>query len=415
MEVRRNAPASRNLIRGASVFGALFAAAATAGFVWGQQEKSSAPSADFSTVPRRSVSSEVGWSADNGSDRSSPAAPLKILIMKDGRTIQGSVRADAGGYHIETPTSNMYVTFEYVKFAATDLQDAHRKMSDSLPATMLRRDVTLARWCLDNGLVPEAAEHLRLAVKADPANSEAKDLMAKLERVVSTHVGGEAVVGNAFPRDEESSQHPESLSRLQPATVKEFVTRVQPILLARCGSARCHGGTESTAFRLERVRFGEGGNRGVTSRNLEAILRQIDNQFPSQSPLLVRGFPTHGGQTRPTASTHVALTQQTRVREWVKVAAVEMNRIKREDAERGAIKHLVQSGKPSAIGDHNVVPASAKVSAAAAAPPITRPATTPSPAIKPASVEAETPANGVGPLTDPFDPTDFNARQPQKR
>lgn len=414
MEVRRNVSALRNLIRGASVFGALFAAAATTGFVWGQEEKSSAPPADLSTVPRRSSSSEVTWKADSGSDRSPPAAPLKILVMKDGRTIQGSVRADAGGYHIETPTSNMYVTSEYVKFAATDLQDAHRKMSDSLPATMLRRDVTLARWCLDNGLVPDAAEHLRQAIKADPANSEAKDLMAKLERVASTHAAGEAASGTGFQRDEESSQHPESLSRLQPATVKEFVTRVQPILLARCGSARCHGGMESTAFRLERVRFGEGGNRGVTSRNLEAILGQIDAQFPSKSPLLARGFPAHGGQTRPTAATHVALTQQTRVREWVKVAAIELNRIKREDAEHATLKNLVQSGKPGAIGDHNVVPASAKVSAAAEAPPVIHQAAMPN-TLKPASVEGETPANRVGPLTDPFDPADFNSGQPQKR
>ncbi len=105
------------------------------------------------------------------------------------------------------------------------------KMCATEPTTTpVRRDIRLGRWCLENRLPREAAFHLRKVLEFDPSNQEAKALLTRLE-AAQTAPGGFVKVGGMTEHVAPDAKVVESLARLSPDRVKEFVIGVQPILL----------------------------------------------------------------------------------------------------------------------------------------------------------------------------------------
>ncbi len=330
-----------------------------------------------------------------------PAQAATILILMDGRVIDGTIRADLHGYRVQTADANQFFSFDQVKLVARDRNDAYQKMCAMEPGNHVRRDLRLGRWCLENRLPQEAAFHLRKVLETDPVNQEAKSLLTRLEASQTTG-GGFVKVGGVADRMKADTRVVESLSRLSPATVKEFVIGVQPILMARCG--RCHSSSEATSFRLERVHLAAGGSRSITGRNLEAVLHQIDPQFSRRSPLLMKATEAHGGASHAPLSGGGADFQKARLTAWLQSVAPELNRLNREDASRRSTDKIAQAGKPQPHRDPLVVPASsvgidqletAREASAANGPTVVAP-------------PPEKPAKDLGPLTDPFDPSQFN-------
>jgi hypothetical protein len=175
--------------------------------------------------------------------------------------------------------------------------------------------------------------------------------------------------------------------------------------MARCGNARCHGGAAAGSFHLDRVHLAAGGNRQITGRNLESVLQQVDSQFARRSPLLQRAIESHGGTLHAPLSGSGADLQKARLIAWLKSVAPELNRLDRENSSRRSIEKIAQSGKPQPRRDPLVVPASATGIDPGVVPTAT-PLTSDSPHGQPET--REKPANNLGPLTDPFDPAQFN-------
>jgi hypothetical protein len=338
-------------------------------------------------------------------------APPKVLVLKNGRVVQGSIRTDSRGYFVESPRSSLYFPFEHVKFVAVDLHAAYGKLCNSITDHTVRRDLLLGRWCLENDLRPEAAAHFRNVLKIDATNREAKQWLAKLEQDQPPETTQERRRSTRPPNTD--PQFPESLSRLSRSAVREFVIGIQPMLLARCGTAKCHGDADlasssGSSFRLDNVRLSQGSNRAATARNLDAVLKMIDGQFPSQSPLFEKGLQSHGGLAlRPPLDGPAGHAQEARLRRWVDAVAPEMNRLNREEATRKFVSRFSRSPKSPALHDPNVVPASATDQDRQDRPVrITND--------RPVAAGAENQRgvpNGLGPLTDPFDPARFNSPQ----
>jgi hypothetical protein len=365
------------------------------------------PSANQQIPSGRNTSDPYHVFANTGPGQSAAAEAPKLLVLRNGRVVQGSVRADSRGYFVESPRSSLYFPFEQVKFVAADLHAAYGKLCNSITGHSVRRDLLLGRWCLENELYPEAAAHFRNVLKVDATNREAKQLLAKLEQTQTPEAAPERG-GSTRPANADA-QFPESLSRLSGSTVREFVIGIQPMLLARCGTVKCHGGTDllaGSSFRLEHVRLSQGSNRAATARNLDAVLNLIDGQFASQSPLFERGLQPHGGLAmRSPLDGPAGRAQEARLRRWVDSVAPQRNRLKREDASRKFVSRFARSQKPPALHDPNVVPASA---------------TDQEPQGKNGRFSGDRPvaaapenrggtANRLGPLTDPFDPAQFNS------
>jgi hypothetical protein len=358
-------------------------------------------------IPTARISDPYHVFANTGPVPNAASEVPKVLVLRNGRVVQGSIRADSRGYYVESPRSSVFFPFEPVKFVAADLHAAYGKLCDSMTEHSVRRDLMLGRWCLENDLHPEAAAHFRDVLKVDAANREARQLLAKLEQtqplVAAQERGGSTRPANA------DAQFPESLSRLSGSAVREFVIGIQPMLLARCGTVKCHGGTDLSAgssFRLEHVRLSQGSNRAATARNLDAVLNLIDGQFASQSPLFERGLQPHGGLAmRSPLDGPAGRAQEARLRRWVDSVSSQKNRLKREDSSRKFVSRFARSQNPAALHDPNVVPAAANEDESQGPSgrfPGNRPAA--------AGLEhrGET-ANGLGPLSDPFDPSQFNS------
>ena len=76
--------------------------------------------------------------------------------------------------------------------------------------------------------------------------------------------------------------------------VETFVSRVQPLLLNRCGANTCHGVRAASEFRLVRPGWGKTVTRRFTQRNLHAALRAVNFDAPHESPLLLAPSAPHG-------------------------------------------------------------------------------------------------------------------------
>jgi hypothetical protein len=98
-----------------------------------------------------------------------------------------------------------------------------------------------------------------------------------------------------------STVHPGDLERvlstLPSDAVEGFASRVQPLLLNRCGSNACHGGRSATEFQLISPGWGKTITLRYTQRNLLAAYRQVDPARPEASPLLTVPGRPHGGLT----------------------------------------------------------------------------------------------------------------------
>jgi hypothetical protein len=329
----------------------------------------------------------------------------RILVLSDGRVVEGTIRGDLHGYRVETVEANVFFSFDQVKLVARDRGEAYQKLCATDPGTGVRREMRLGHWCLENQLPREAAFHLRKALETDPTNKDAKNLLARLEATQTS--GGFIKVGGAAEPNVPDAKVVQSLARLSPAAVKEFVIGVQPILLARCGNARCHGGPATTSFHLDRVHLAAGGSRLITSHNLDSVLRQVDPQFAHRSPLLLKAIEAHGGASHAPLTGGGADVQKARLIAWLQNATPEVNRLNQEDSSRRSVEKIAQAGQPQPRRDPLVMPASATV----VHPPGTADVAIPPPSEPLARRAAKSPekhTNDLGPLTDPFDPAQFN-------
>ena len=317
-------------------------------------------------------------------------------------------RGDLHGYRVETAEANLFFTFDQVKLVARDRNEAYQKMCATEPGTHVRRDLRLGRWCLENRLPREAAFHLRKVLEVDPTNKEAKDLLTRLEAAQTT--GGFVKVGGTAERVVPDAKVVESLARLSPAAVKEFVIGVQPILLARCGSARCHGGPEATSFHLDRVHLAAGGkpaHHGAQSRFCAASGRSaicppqsaLAESERSSRSIVARSAFRRRGRCPENAAYGVAAERRARTEAFESRRLVTSFGRKDRASRQAAV--ATPSGSAGRAGFRN---RNQSADCPSTSPSRLRASFRP----RGASQTPEKPANDLGPLTDPFDPTQFN-------
>ena len=376
------------------------------------------PPANSGTVPQNSAGGNQSdpnrvFDQTTPAPKEAKAGSPTVLVLRNGRALQGTIRADSRGYFVDSRRSSLYFPFSHVKFVAADMHEAYTKLCDSVGGSSCRRDLLLGRWCVENDLRAEAADHFRNVLTYEPANREARQALARLEQTQSE---APAEGGETKPAAHAAeTQFPESMSRLSGSAVREFVTGVQPILLARCGSVKCHGTADPampsvSTFDLEHVRLSQGSNRAATARNLEAVLNQLDGQFPTQSALFQKARQPHGGETmRSPLDGPAGRSQEMRLRRWVELITPERNRLKREQASRDFIGRFSRSKNPPTLHDPNVVGAGATTGNADNGSMQADHLGSPGDAATGFHNPGDSPKR-LGPLTDPFDPSQFNGQ-----
>jgi hypothetical protein len=228
------------------------------------------------------------------------AGAPSLLVLQNGRVVDGRISQCSAGYMVELQNGNMVVPKDLVQFEAADLSEAHAKLKQRVFEKTPETQLNLARWCLANHMLGEAKDEVRAAIELQPDNNEAITMLERIEVLQRQ---------NALPTGEVQSKPeqtpdgfkpsgPVSLAGLTPETVREFSSRIQPILLNKCGNASCHGSVSSNKFPLAHPRGGNGNRRRVIEDNFASVLGQIDIDKPKESPLLVVPEGRHGRNGR---------------------------------------------------------------------------------------------------------------------
>ncbi|MDG1895902.1 MAG: hypothetical protein P8J37_13430 [Fuerstiella sp.] len=276
----------------------------------------------------------------NGTPLSSDELPLRrntgqkqtLLVLNSGRVVSGQLTPRTGGYDVQLPAGRMFVGSQQVRLQAHSMDDAYRRMRSSLNEHTPNTHMELAKWCLANKMSTQARSEVLDALHLDPNRDDAKRMLEALMREqhrASTGTDPRQTIQNGHRSyNSVTLVHPSimperrSLGGLPKSLAKTFSQTVQPIVVNKCGNARCHGVGQNT-FTVFPI------NGGSTSRiaeqNLAAMLNQIDLENPSQSPLLQATKGNHGNSRRMVFAGQTGGRQAATLRTWVTDVAREIS------------------------------------------------------------------------------------------
>ena len=338
----------------------------------------------------------------------------RILVLEDGRMVEGELSQQAGGYRVTLPTGSFLIPFDRVNFTAVDRHDAYLKQLSTMPRSTASNHLRLAEWCLRYQMLDEAEAELLRAIELEPQRAEPRNMLRRLQEQLRPDEAAEAkeLLVEHRQRTLLGDEPVQSLGGLSRETAADFVSKIQPLLLNKCGNAGCHGRVDSHKFRLTEINSGGFSHRVFAERNLAIITQQIDLDDPLASPLLTVSKGIHAGVL--VYSGPGGEIQKNAVQEWVLRYTKERwaaDEAAREKAERIAARKEKRRPRSSAVAAGNRLsrqaasasPAESSASAVEAAPSRTLPAEVP----HPTGIGRQPMPQGPGPVTLPSQPTEF--------
>lgn len=216
-----------------------------------------------------------------------------VTVLRDGRVFTGTLSPVPGGYRLDQSGGYVIIPQNEIQVTAASLQAAYQALRDALKSPSPEDHVRLAQWCLANGLADAALTEVQDALRLDPRREDARALLKHLDSLLNRppvvpEESAPALPATAFmtPKDRTSL----GLSR---EAHKDFVARVQPLLMNKCASAGCHGASAENRLKLTNARLETTLHRLATESNLNTLFTFIDFQHPERSLLLTKpGEPT---------------------------------------------------------------------------------------------------------------------------
>lgn len=329
-----------------------------------------------------------------------PAMPLlkgKVLLLESDRALEGDIERHGDQYCIRRGTGELWVPAEKGHYLCASWDEAFAKLAARSNLADADERLRLARWCHAHGLRERALAEVKAALAIRPGSTEAKKLLASCQNAPPAQLGQSAVGPAQLPAG------PPPAIDLSADCQALFTTRVQPILLNACAS--CHATGRGGNFQL--VRWAEGGQRGVTLKNLAAVLLQINRHHPSLSPLLLKGASVHGQGTQPPLPGGRQSVPFRTLDAWVRHVLASNPHLCPPAQAPAAV-----FGSPSPAENFAANPAPVPPAGPPCPPPTPlNPAGSKTPPVVSRPMAAPAPANPANPPVgpaDPFDPTVFN-------
>lgn len=275
-------------------------------------------------------SSFIGPAGSSINNPSSIQPGERILVLRTGRVMKGRIKTISTGWLISTDRGNAVIPFEQVHLDADDLHGAYLRLRIQNGRPTVASHLRLAEWCLSQNILAEAARELRDALEKDPVNETARLMLNRIDNEIHRRTPqpepSEQPTDVVILRKRETEvpdNEVQSLSGLSPDTAREFVASIQPLLLNKCGNARCHGSAAKNEFKLTKLRSGSGNSRIVSERNLAAVLKDLQPGPNNRTRLtkIVRG--THVGKT--IFNGRYGTVQMATLQTWMKTAARELS------------------------------------------------------------------------------------------
>lgn len=261
--------------------------------------------------------------------QNAPERQTQFLIKQDGSLLEGVINVSGGYYTVEVAQGKgiLYVRKEQVYKVVDSIAQAYQEKLQTMVYQDAREFLSLAEWCIQNKLYPQAQEALnqaqkqqnnhpmikvyqrRLDLAQEQALREAQQEQAQAQTRETSDSGlsgnseenGRANANNATAvnLEEEANRQIllqqralEQMARNMPGdTLKQFTSEIQPLLQSGCGTASCHGAETQTDFKIIPSASKA---RSLTLRNLYSALRQVNRENPQNSPLLTKAVEAHG-------------------------------------------------------------------------------------------------------------------------
>jgi len=273
--------------------------------------------------------------------------PHGLLVLVDGKVLDGEFTPRSDGYDVRVAAGRMFIGSERVRFFASDLPDAYRRMRLSQAELTPEVHVELARWCLANKLRAEAHREVLDALHLDPNRTDAKRILAALiqHSGLSGSPGSGLTEYPSTARSTAPSIEARSLAGLSRSVAQDFTRRVQPLLMNKCANAGCHSGGTGSSFQLASAH--RGSSPTIAERNLAAVLKQIDLAQPAKSPLVVEVEGTHANLNAPLFRGRLGAQQLDILRSWVFMAANDI--APNAQQENSAVEPIIQLTSASAL------------------------------------------------------------------
>ena len=227
------------------------------------------------------------------------ANPTKFVVLQDGKLVEGIVTTTDEKVTVRQGAIDRPFKKSDVQFAGDTKDDVYRFLLGKVKPTDTAGRLAVARWCMLNGLRPQALAEAREVAKLQPTNTAAADMVRSLEESLRLYPGDgtiAAVPTGVIPApNPAAAAEPEADVSAEAATV--FAARVQPVLANLC--ADCHAKADhASGFKLART-TGYDASPPTTRQNLRAAAAQLKKDDPANSPLLVKAVAAHGGMKQP--------------------------------------------------------------------------------------------------------------------
>lgn len=221
-----------------------------------------------------------------------------VAVLNDGRVFRGQISEVAGGYRISTKDGGHFVLpFDQISVTSASLVGAYEAYRETIKTPTADIHLSLAEWCIGNGLWAQAYEEVQFALKLEPSRRDAQLMLQRID----SYLKAAAIKDEHATRVSVSPQAPREVappaSSVNSRSVHvTYMTKVQPILMNSCGSGSCHGQIAENDFKLHNVRLESRNLKLASEANLKILQTWIDTANPEKSPLLTNvanGAPHH--------------------------------------------------------------------------------------------------------------------------
>jgi hypothetical protein len=226
-----------------------------------------------------------------------------VAVLSDGRVFKGTISEVAGGYRVQSEQGSVILPFQQVSLTSISMIGAYEAYRDSFKQPNANNHLTLAEWCMANGLWPQAKLEVEEALRLEPLRSDAQSLQQQIDNYLMATVTAPSA-RPALAASSPASAVPAAPARqeerlkngMTKSTYRLYVSRVQPILNNRCSDSACHGSIAANKLTIIHVRHNASNLKQATEENLAALEPYLDLKEPASSRLLTtlnRPGPDH--------------------------------------------------------------------------------------------------------------------------
>ncbi len=223
-----------------------------------------------------------------------------LLVLRNGNVIEGRITRLADHFRIEVEHGQIQVRVDQAEMFCLTLDEAYERRREMRTGSTADSHLELAAWCLRHNLLEHAARELLEARTIDPNHrklllferrlNQAMRQKAKASRLPQTKKVAPTTPEVDLSTFEQTPQWARAL----------FVRKIQPMLVKSCATAGCHQADSTNQLQLNRLAVAGAGHPETTKHNLVSVLKQIDLQKASESPLLRLADTSHGaGASKP--------------------------------------------------------------------------------------------------------------------